>query len=128
MLFVQLLPAVLSLLVLGAHFYRRGDLLFVGLALLLLGFFFVRRRWAAGVLQIALVLGAAEWLRTLLVLARFRADLGLPYSRLIVILGAVAAVALLSLLAFRSRRARIWYGQDRTDSADPIGTSGPSQS
>jgi hypothetical protein len=55
------------------------------------------------------VLGALEWIRALIVLARFRSDLGLPYVRLVAILGGVAAFALLSLLAFRSARARRWY-------------------
>ena len=109
MLALQLLPAALSLLLLGAHFLRTGNLALVALSLVLLGLLFVRRRWAAHTVRFALVLGAAEWIRTLIVLASFRAELGLPWLRLAVILGSVAAAALLSLLAFRGRRARRWF-------------------
>ncbi|MEZ4648053.1 MAG: hypothetical protein R3E97_04560 [Candidatus Eisenbacteria bacterium] len=109
MLILQLLPAVLSLLVLGAHFYRAGDLLLVAPLPILLALLFVRRSWAARIVQGALVLGTFEWVRTLVILANYRAGVGLPYVRLVAILGVVALVCLLSALAFRSARARRWY-------------------
>ncbi len=109
MIVIQLLPAVLSLPVLAAHFLRAGNILMVGVVLVLLGILGVRRRWAVQLLQVALVLGAAEWVRTLVVLAASRSQAGEPVSRLILILGSVAALTALSTLVFRTARLRRWY-------------------
>ncbi len=56
--------------------------------------------------QGALVLGAAEWMRTLIVLVRMRVDLGLSSTRLIIILTAVAILTIASTLVFTTSRAR----------------------
>lgn len=87
-----LVPVLLSALVLGAHVLRWGQLWLAvataALPLLLL----TGRRWAVVTLQVALAAGALEWLRTLGALVATRRELGLPYSRLAVILGGVALV------------------------------------
>jgi hypothetical protein len=97
---VLLLPAALSLLVLGAHFLRNGHPLLVLAALALFVLLFVPRRWAARTVQAGLLLGALEWVRALVVLAGERMSEGLPYTRLVIILGVVAAVCAASALAF----------------------------
>lgn len=109
MIGLQLAPVVLSLMVLAAHFLRGGHLLAVVLILVLLGLLAVRQRWVPRLVQVALLLGAAEWLRTLAELATERARAGQPAVRLVLILGTVAAVTGLSALAFRSARLRNWY-------------------
>lgn len=83
-----LLPVVLSLLVLAAHLFRAGVILLVLLVLVVLALLAVRRPWAARVVQGVLVLGAVEWVATLVHLARARLDAGEPVLRLAVILGA----------------------------------------
>ena len=109
MIGLQLAPVVLSLMVLAAHFLRGGHLLAVVLILVLLGLLAVRQRWVPRLVQVALLLGAAEWLRALAELATERARSGQPASRLVLILGTVAAVTGLSALVFRSARLRNWY-------------------
>ena len=104
-----LAPAGLSLLVLGAHFLRAGHPALVVLALATFGLLFVRRPWAARTVQVALVLGALEWVRTSLVLTGERASMGRPFGRMIVILGAVAAVCALSAWLLRAERVRRWF-------------------
>lgn len=106
MLVLQLLPVVLSLLVLAAHFSRHGQPALVFLSVALLGLLAVPRLWAARILQAVLLLGAVEWVRTVIVLARIRADHGLPATRMVVILVVVAAVTAASALVFRTGRAR----------------------
>jgi hypothetical protein len=106
---LQLVPVVLSLLVLGAHFLRGGNTPLVAVSLGLLVLLAVRRRWAARVLQVALLLGALEWIRTLLTLAGGRMQAGQPVLRLAIILGAVAAVTGLSALLFQTHRLRRVY-------------------
>jgi hypothetical protein len=105
-------PPALSLLVLGAHFLRAGTPLLVSVALGALVLLFVRRRWAARAAQIVLALGALEWVRALVALTGERMSEGLPYGRMVVILGVVAAVTAASALAFRGRTLRRWYRMD----------------
>ncbi|MCP4655032.1 MAG: hypothetical protein GY856_06390 [bacterium] len=111
---LQLIPVVLSLLVLGAHFLRSGwTFLLLAVVALMVVALTVHRPWAARAAQTALVLGSLEWLRTLLVLAGARHDAGQPAVRMIVILGAVTAFTLLSALVFQTRTLSRSYGLDR---------------
>ena len=107
--FLLLLPAGLSALVLGAHFLRRGDMGLVVVCLVLLGLLFVRRLWAARLVQLALLAGALEWLRTLAALLPVRRAAGEPWARLVAILGGVALLALLGAALFETRRLRERY-------------------
>ena len=111
-----LVPPALSLLVLGAHFLRGGVPLVVLVALGTLVLLFVRRRWTARVAQVVLVLGALEWVRAIVALTGERMSEGLPYGRMVVILGVVAAVTAASALAFQGRTLRRWYRMDGEES------------
>jgi hypothetical protein len=99
----------LSALVLGAHFLRRGDLGLVAVCLALPGLLFVRRPWAARLVQLALCTGALEWLRTLAGLLPARRAAGEPWARLAAILGGVALLALLGAALFETRGLRERY-------------------
>ena len=107
---LALSPVVLSLLLLGAHFYRAGNVVMVALTLVLLGLVGVRRPWAARVVQMALLLGALEWVATLASIVTRRAAAGEPYARTAAILAAVAVVAGGSALLFLTRRMKRRYG------------------
>jgi hypothetical protein len=98
---------VLSLLLLAAHFYRGGLYPLVVATVAMAGLTFVARPWAGRVLAIVLLLGTAEWLRTAWALAHLRASLHQPYGRLVAILGAVAAVTLVSAFVARGSGAPV---------------------
>ncbi|MCP5091877.1 MAG: hypothetical protein GY949_13235 [Gammaproteobacteria bacterium] len=100
---------VLSSIALGAHFLRYGSDIGVGASVVLVGLLFIRQAWAARLVQVALVLGAVEWLRTLYALAQWRAAQGEPLTRMIVILGSVAAVTFCSALLFQSKTLKKIY-------------------
>jgi len=100
---LRLLPPALAALVLAAHFYRAGNLVLAGAALVLVGLLFVPRAWAARVVQVGLVAGAVEWLLTLWRLVEMRQAMGQPYARLAAILAVVALFTALSALSFRPR-------------------------
>jgi len=108
----RLLPVVLSLLLLGAHFYRAdwpaATLVCVGLLPLLA----LRRWWVPSVFQALLVLAALEWLRTLVMIALVRIANEQEWARMAIILGLVAAFTAASALVFRSRALRSRYGTD----------------
>ena len=102
MTFLKLLPVIISLLILGAHFSRVDifplTLLCLGLPFLL----FIKRAWVARLTQIALVLGAIEWVRITLVYVGERQVSGQPWIRLAIILGIVALLTGLSALMFQT--------------------------
>ena len=103
------LPIVLALLLLAAHFLRYGNtVIVVGIAALS-GLLFVRRAWAARIIQLVLVAGTVEWLRTLAMLVQERMALGAPYLRMAVILGLVAAVTAFAALLFQSKELKALY-------------------
>jgi len=60
-------------------------------------------------MQLTLLLGAVEWIHTLVSVAQMRVELGMPWIRTAIILGAVAMFTLLSGLVFRGRALRIRY-------------------
>ncbi|MFY9329675.1 MAG: hypothetical protein WAO76_16905 [Georgfuchsia sp.] len=109
MIGLQLFPVVLSLIVLGAHFLRAGNLVMVVVVLVIMGLLCVRRRWAVYTVQVALLLGAAEWVWILKALVTSRVEAGQPVLRLALILGGVALLTALSALVFRTARLKRWY-------------------
>lgn len=98
--------AGLALLLLAAHFFRAGLIPLTALCVVLVALLFIRAAWAVRTLQSVLALGTLEWLRTAWVFAAARAAQGQPYGRLLVILGAVAAVTALAAWLLSSNPVR----------------------
>lgn len=109
MIFLRLLPVVLSLLPLAAHFYRGGLPAVTALCLALPLLLLLRRAWVPRLFQWLLLLGALEWLRSIYVLVSVRIAFEQPWARLALILGAVALFTLLSGLVFRNRALQRFY-------------------
>jgi len=110
---LRLLPVILSFLLLGAHFYRAGQLPVTVACVAVLLLLFLRRFWVPMLFQFLLVLGALEWLRALYGFAQMRIAFGEPWTRLAVILGTVALFTALSGLSFRHRQLRTFYQRRR---------------
>jgi len=108
-----LLPG-LALLLLAAHFFRAGLVPFAGFSAALIVLLFVRAPWSARVLQVALAVGTLEWLRTAWVFAAARAAADQPYARLLVIIGAVAALTALAAWTIGHRTGRRHFRIDYT--------------
>jgi hypothetical protein len=107
--FLRLIPVILSLLLLGAHFFRASEMIFVYTAVVLIFLLLIRKTWVPWLIQFALFLGAVEWIYTLILFAQFRASQGMPWTRMAVILGGVALFTALSGLVFRSKGLRKRY-------------------
>ena len=101
----------LSLLVLGAHFLRYGNDIGVALSVAPIALLFVRKPWAARVVQVILVLGAIEWATTLVGLVQMRMAQGLPATRLAIILGTVIVVTAAAALLFETQTMKRIYGR-----------------
>ena len=107
--FLKLIPVILSFLLLAAHFYRAMLFPLAILALVLLFFLFIKEKWVARLSQAVLVIGALEWVRTLLKLIEMRQAMDLPWTRLAVILGIVALFTGLSALVFQGHSLKERY-------------------
>jgi hypothetical protein len=118
MIALRLLLPALSLLVLGAHFFRNSITLLLAAVIVFLALLPVRRPWVGRAIPIALLLGAIEWVRTLAAIAATRMRSGEPWVRLVVILGGVAVVTALSSLIFRTAAVRRWYAGGRPVGGD----------
>lgn len=100
---------VFSLSVLGAHFLRSGNDVGVAISIAPIALLFVRSPWAARVVQLVLVLGAIEWMRTLYGLVQFRLAQGEPVTRLAIILGAIVVVTAVSAALFENQSIKRIY-------------------
>jgi len=106
---MRLLPAVVALALLAAHFYRAGLVPLVPTCLGATALLFVRLPWVRYLAVGSLLLASAEWIRTLVVLVGERVDAGEPWLRLAAILGGVVVFTLLAALPFGSAELRRWY-------------------
>jgi hypothetical protein len=109
---LRLLPVFISFLLLAAHFMRAGQTVVVVVLLLLLPLLLLKKFWVPWVMQLTLLLGALEWVRTIVFVAQTRMDEGMPWTRMAVILGVVALFTALSSLVFRSKALRKRYSDE----------------
>ena len=106
---LRLIPVILSFLLLAAHFYRSGQVILTVICGALLFLLFFRQSWIPKLFQFLLVLGALEWLRSLYYFAAMRIAWDQPWTRLAIILGAVALFTALSGLVFNNKFLRARY-------------------
>ncbi len=104
-----LISPIVALLLLSAHFFRAGSQAMMLLSLLLIALVFVRRPWAARLMQISLLLGAVEWVRSAIALAHARIALGQPFTRLALILGGVSLFTALCAFLLRLDRTKRYF-------------------
>ena len=103
---LYLIPPVIGFVLLAAHFFRGENLLAALVSVLAIVLVFVRRPWAARTIQVCLVLGSVEWLRSTISLVLSRSEMGEPFLRLTIILGGVTLFTALSSLVFRTSKLR----------------------
>ena len=107
--FIKLLPVIISIAFLSAHYYRAGFLplvIIISLSLLVL---LVRQSWAVRVIQVELFIGGIEWIRTVYNLVMARQSMDMPWVRLALILGAVSLVSFCSICIFRAGSLKTRY-------------------
>ena len=113
--FVRLVPVILSILLLAAHFYRAGNLILVILIVASPCLLFIRSNWIVRLIQVELILGGIEWIRTMLKLVNIRQAHNLPWERLAIILGSVAAFTIMSVLVFNLKTLKTRYNARQQD-------------
>jgi hypothetical protein len=105
---MRFVPAVIASLLLAAHFLRSGNQLLVLTSLGVSFLPLIPRPWARLAHRLLLLAGACEWIRTSYQLAGVRIQLGEPWTRMVMILGAVALFTAASamLLPKMTRQSR----------------------
>jgi len=106
---LRLIPVILSFVLLAAHFYRSGLVVPAAICVALLLLLIFRKPWVPKLFQLLLVLGALEWLRSLYYFAAMRIAWDQPWTRLAIILVAVALFTALSGFVFKSNALRARY-------------------
>ncbi len=109
MTLIRLLPVALATWLLGAHFFRGGSVVLAACCVLAPGLLLVKRPWVARGAQALLLVAALEWSKTWVLLVRERQRLGLPVTRLSLILGGVAFLTAASAFVFRGATLRKRY-------------------
>lgn len=107
--FLRVLPALLGALVPAAHFLRSGRPGLTSVGLVFPTILLIPHRWSARLVQIALVLGSLEWVRTFVVVASHRQAMGDALTRMAIVLGIVAVLTAASALFFRMKAPRERY-------------------
>ena len=109
MIAIRLLPLILSFVLLAAHFSRLNLLPLVILSLLLPLLLFIKKIWVVRTIQVLLILGALEWVRSMIYYVGVRKSIGDDWTRLAIILSVVALYTALSGLVLQSKYLKKVY-------------------
>jgi hypothetical protein len=105
----RITPLVIALILLGAHFLRSQQPLLVIICMLSPLLLLIRRRWVLVLLQVLAYFGGIVWISTIVDIAQNRIAQGLPWARMVLILGAVALFTILSGLLLNSCKVKKKY-------------------
>ena len=106
---VRLLPVILAFGLLAAHFSRANMPPAVVVSLIIPLLLLIRKPWIAWSIQILLVLGAVEWIRSMFEYIQVRKEIGEDWGRLAIILVTVALLTACSGLVFRGKSLKKRY-------------------
>ena len=109
---LRLLPVLLSFGLLAAHFSRADMLPLVVVSLAIPFLLWIPKAWVARTIQILLLAGAAEWIRAMFGYIAIRKEIGEDWTRLAIILVAVAILSACSGLVFRGKALKKRYQLD----------------
>lgn len=106
---LRLLPVILSFGLLAAHYSRADEFPLVILSLLIPLLLFIKKAWVARSIQVLLLLGAAEWIRSMMGYIEIRKSMGEDWTRLAIILIVVALLTACAGLVFRGKALKLRY-------------------
>lgn len=99
----------IAALLLGAHFFRAGNLALVALCVLAPLLFLLKSRWSIYLLQLSAYAAAAGWANVAIGIVELRRQVGQPWLSAGAILGMVALFTLVAGLLLNSRAIRQHY-------------------
>lgn len=107
-------PAIIASFILAAHFMRAESSILVIACLLMPAILFIKTRPALRTMQVFLIIGTLEWIRTIVVLAQSRIQAGEDWLRMAIILGTVTLFTLLGALLLQSRNVLEKYPKTKS--------------
>ena len=112
---LRLLPVILAFGLLAAHFSRANMPPAVIVSLITPILLLIRKPWIARSIQVLLLIGAAEWIRSMLGYIQVRKEIGEDWGRLAIILVTVALLTACSALVFRGKSLKKRYHLDKSE-------------
>jgi len=106
---LRFIPVILSFLILAAHSSRADSNIIAVLILIMPFLLFIKKAFIARIIQIALIAGAAEWIKAMFYYIDIRKETGEDWTRLAIILSAVSLFTLLSALIFQTKSMKKIY-------------------
>ena len=110
LVFFQLLPVILSMFILSAHFLRYYNMVEVAICIGLPFLLFIRRKYIVWILQAGLLVAVGVWITTVMNLVEMRQHLGAAWMRMAFILGGVILFTLASAFVFYMKTLKARYG------------------
>jgi len=112
---LRLLPVILAFGLLAAHFSRANMPPAVVVTLITPFLLLIRKPWIARSIQVLLLIGAAEWIRSMLGYIQVRKEIGEDWGRLAIILVTVALLTACSALVFRGKSLKKRYHLEKSE-------------
>jgi hypothetical protein len=112
---LRLLPVILAFGLLAAHFSRANMPPAVVVTLITPLLLLIRKPWIARSIQVLLLIGAAEWIRSMLGYIQVRKEIGEDWGRLAIILVSVALLTACSALVFRGKSLKLRYHLEKSE-------------
>ena len=112
---LRLLPVILAFGLLAAHFSRANMPPAVYVSLFIPFLLLIRKPWIARSIQVLLLFGAAEWIRSMLEYIQVRKEIGEDWGRLAIILVTVALLTACSALVFRGKSLKKRYQLEKSE-------------
>jgi len=106
----RIIPYVLMIILLAAHFSRGGNDILAGFILLIPFLFIIKQKWVIMSLEIIAYLAALVWLYGAYQYIQIRIATGDDWIRLLVIMGGVAIYTAWVGLFLRSQKIKDVYG------------------
>jgi len=103
------LPVVLSVVLIAAHFYRKGQYTFaytlIGTPVIL----FIKKPFSPRIIQTILFFATIQWWMTIYKIIEFRKAFNMPWLRFGLIMGGVAVFTLFSIILLESKTIKRIY-------------------
>ena len=104
-----LIPAIISVLLLAAHFSRQDLNIIAVICVLLPLLFLVKKKIILTLFQFLLFLGVVEWIRSLMMYIDERQVAGTDYGTLTIIISSVAFFTFISAVLLSARKVKFAY-------------------
>ena len=118
--FIRLLPVWLSVLLLGAHFYRDDQLALVFVSVAIPLVLLIRRPWAVRIVQLELLAGGIVWIITLVNIILMRHLIWMPWMGFVLVIAVIVVLTFGSVFVFRAAPLQERYYLEQSSHFKPL--------